>query len=138
LISLTGVCFLFGGVMAMQLRAVQGVRAAKVKDANVRIVQEKQAAIYRAQAEKAEKENAKIKREIELVRDKLNKSGNLTKKQLAALNSQLGQLQLASGLTQCAAAASALLSTITPQQPKLAATRAVFLPASCTTSTCYK
>jgi uncharacterized protein YlxW (UPF0749 family) len=97
--SLTGVCFVFGGLLAMQLRAIQQVHAnqqsekAGIQQAKAQT--EKMRAEALASAKVRAEQDAKIAR---LTKD-LNNGVSLTKSQLGALNSQIKELQSVAGLT---------------------------------------
>ncbi len=97
--SLTGVCFIFGGLLAMQLRATQQINAnhklekAGIAEANLLATKMK------AQADAGIKERAKMSAAMVVLRDQLAKNGKLTVTQVAALNAQLKDLQTVAGLT---------------------------------------
>lgn len=99
-LSLTAICFLFGGVMAMQLRAVQTNADNKALEKNQQVVEQQQAVKFRAIAEKAQSENAEAQRQLTVYKDKLSLTGKLTEKQVKALGSQISSLQMAAGLTR--------------------------------------
>ena len=98
-VTLTGICFLFGGITAMQLRAVQANAQAKEDTIKQRLVEEKQAANFRAAAIKAERANAASQLQIAQLKEKISKSGNLSTQQAKSLSTQIGSLQMAAGLT---------------------------------------
>lgn len=97
--SLTGVCFVFGGLLAMQLRAIQQVHTNQARE-TAGIAQANQlAAKMKAQADQAALERVKTNAEMKKLRDTLAASGSLSATQVAALNSQIKDLQTAAGLT---------------------------------------
>ena len=105
-VSLTGICFVFGAALAMQLRSVNSVQAAKVQEvvkakqaADVLVVQQKQSALLRQAAARSAQDNQKSLQLIAALRAKFNQSGALSSQQIAALNKQLSSLQMVSGLT---------------------------------------
>jgi uncharacterized protein YlxW (UPF0749 family) len=97
--SLTGVCFVFGGLLAMQLRAIQQVQANQVRETAGIAEANQLAAKMKAQADTQAKELARRDAEMKTLRDKLATSGTLSATQVAALNNQIKDLQAAAGLT---------------------------------------
>ncbi|PQV63773.1 putative conserved protein YlxW, UPF0749 family [Abditibacterium utsteinense] len=97
--SLTGVCFLFGGLLAMQLRATQQINAnQKMEKAGI-VEAKKIAASMKAQAEAGARERKKLNAQLTDAIGKLKKGNSLTATQVAALNSQIKDLQTVAGLT---------------------------------------
>ena len=98
--SLTGVCFIFGGLLAMQLRATQQIHAkqtaekAGIAEANSLVAKMK------AQADASTKERTRLNSQLVGLRSTLAKNGSLTVSQVAALNAQIKDLQTMAGLTQ--------------------------------------
>jgi uncharacterized protein YlxW (UPF0749 family) len=106
LLSLTGICFVFGGALAMQLRSVQSAQEVKDKQvvkareaAGVLVVQQRQSEQLRQLAARSAQENQKSRQMIATLRAELSKSGELSVQQVKALNIQLSLLQMASGVT---------------------------------------
>ena len=99
LLSLTSICFVFGGALAMQLRSVKSAQENQAKKANVLVVQQKQSEQLRLTAARSSQENQKSRQVIAALRAKLSKSGELSVQQVKALNNQLSLLQLAAGVT---------------------------------------
>ncbi len=105
MLSLTGICFIFGAALAMQLRSVKSAQMNKVAQANVLEEQKKQSETLRQAAARAAQENLKSKQQIADLRAKLLNSGALSSQQLQAvkaLNARLNSLQMAAGLTPVA------------------------------------
>lgn len=97
--SLTGVCFIFGGLLAMQLRAIQQVHANQQSE-KAGIQQAKaQAERMRAEALASAKVRAEQDAKIAKLTRDLNNGVSLTKSQLSALNGQIKELQSVAGLT---------------------------------------
>ena len=99
-LSLTAICFLFGGVMAMQLRAVQTNADNKAVEKKQQVVEQQQATKFRAIAEKAERANAASQIQIAKFKRELSLNGNLSAQQVKTLSSQISSLQMAAGLTR--------------------------------------
>lgn len=97
--SLTGVCFIFGGLLAMQLRATQQINANQ-QTQKAGIVEAKQlAAKMKEQAASSAKERARLNAQLAGALAKLRLGNTLTTAQVAALNSQIKDLQTVAGLT---------------------------------------
>lgn len=96
--SLTGICFLFGGMMAMQLRAVeqshknQVLEAKGVQDARTRL------GIMQAKALEDAKKNQDLQTKLAKLKI-LVKSGYVPLTMVKQLNEQLQDLRLVAGLT---------------------------------------
>ncbi len=119
--SLTGICFVFGAALAMQMRSVESAQKAKVKDASLLEVREKQSAQLRLSAARASQENEKSQRQIAELRKKLLNTGALTMQQIQqvkALNAQLSNLQLAAGLTRVSGPGIRITMDDSPSAPK--------------------
>ena len=99
LISLTAVCFVFGGLTAMQLRATETANENRVK--RTAGLQEKQAEVAKMkdQLGKEEEQRKALEASLEAAKAKLATSGTLTQKQVAQLNAEIKKVQLVAGLT---------------------------------------
>jgi uncharacterized protein YlxW (UPF0749 family) len=97
--SITGVCFIFGGLLAMQLRAIESVHA-KEKQDKARVVQEQQLlAVMQNKAAQSEKERLEAQKKLATLKADLEKKGSLSKAQTQALAAQIKELQMIAGLT---------------------------------------
>lgn len=97
--SLTGVCFIFGGLLAMQMRATQQINANQIRE-KAGIVEAKQlAAKMKLQADESARERQKLNAKLVAIGAKLKQGTSLTATQLAALNAQIKDLQTVAGLT---------------------------------------
>ena len=99
MLSLTGVCFVFGALVAMQLRATQQMRDNRVKEKQGEAQAANLAAEMKTKAAAANRERQKSDAQLTALKDKLAKSGKLTASQVAALSGQIKELQAVSGLT---------------------------------------
>lgn len=99
MISLTGVCFIFGALVAMQLRATQQMRADRVKEKRGAAQAASLAVEMKTKAAGAERERLAKDAELTALKKKLTEGGKLTSSQIAALNGQIKDLQAVSGLT---------------------------------------
>ena len=97
--SLTGVCFVFGGLLAMQLRAIQQVNNNQVREKEGIVAANQMADKMRKEAARANAERAEANRKLAKIRDDLARGGSLSAAQIAALNAQIKDLQTVSGLT---------------------------------------
>jgi len=96
--SLTVVAFLFGALLAVQLRAAQTVRAnrneqAKSFEAETQILKDTQSKLV----EEA-KNRAILQLKLSALQDKLKSGDVISHQQLASLNQQIKKLQVAAGL----------------------------------------
>lgn len=99
MVSLTGVCFIFGALVAMQLRATQQMRDNQVKEKKGAIEATAQAAQMKIKAAAADRERLTMDAELGALKRKLVDGGKLTTTQITALNGQIKELQTVAGLT---------------------------------------
>lgn len=99
LISLTAVCFLFGGLMAMQLRAIETVRDNSIKEEKGLKQQQHRVQEMRAQLTKEAKEREKAQNLLKKAQLELNKKGSLSQQQVNQLNAEIKKMQMIAGLT---------------------------------------
>ena len=99
MVSLTGVCFIFGALVAMQLRATQQMRDNQVKEKKGAIEATALAAQMKTKAAAADRERLTMDAELGALKKKLADGGKLTTTQIAALNGQIKELQTVAGLT---------------------------------------
>ena len=98
-VSLTGVCFVFGALLAMQLRAIQQVNANQVREKQGVVLAQQLADQMKVKAAKSERESVALKAKFDAINKKLAQTGTLSKTQLAALGTQIKDLQTVAGLT---------------------------------------
>lgn len=99
MISLTGVCFVFGALVAMQLRATQQLRDNRVRDKAGVAQAAKMSSEMKVKAAAAEKYRIAKEAELNHLKIELAKTGTLNATQIAALNGQIKDLQAVAGLT---------------------------------------
>lgn len=97
MVSLTAVCFLFGGLLAVQLRARQSVEANRLKEINNVDAAQRQNAVMLAKIKAEKAQSAKSAAQVESLKRTLSQTGSLTKAQMAKLTTQLRELQALSG-----------------------------------------
>ncbi|RYG60089.1 DUF881 domain-containing protein [bacterium] len=97
--SLTGVCFIFGGLLAMQLRAIQQVHANQQSEKEGILLAKAQTDKMRAEAIESAKVRAAQDAKISELTKSIKNGVSLTKSQLTALNAQIKELQSVAGLT---------------------------------------
>jgi uncharacterized protein YlxW (UPF0749 family) len=112
--SLTGICFLCGGLLAMQVRAIQSVRQTREDNALAAVLMRQQAEQNQRQAQKARHETELAKKQLKALQVQLASSGNISRKQLGVLNSQIKQLQMTAGLTSVKGPGIRLVMTDNP------------------------
>jgi uncharacterized protein YlxW (UPF0749 family) len=99
LVSLTAICFLFGGLMAMQLRAIETVRESR-KD-NVKGQEEAQDRLQKMQrlAAAERQKNAALAASLAQARSALASGSKMSAAQAQQLSTRIKELQMMSGLT---------------------------------------
>jgi len=118
-ISLTAVCFLFGGLLAVQLRAIQSVDAAHKKGVANVAAQQQQNLKMLAQIKQEREQSMASKAQLKVLTARLSQSGSLTKSQLTKLNSQLSELQALSGFSAVSGPGVRMVLSDNPQALKL-------------------
>lgn len=124
--SVTVVCFLFGGLMAAQLRAVEQSRAQKAKGVAAQQAAETQLKIARRMAEEERGRNERMKAQMEKLQQILGARSTLTRTQVRQLNDQINELQLLNGLTPVTGPGITVRLTDSANAAK--ATNTTFLP----------
>ena len=99
MLSLTGVCFIFGALVAMQLRATQQMRENRVKEKQGAVAAASLAGEMKVKAEAAARERAEMEAKVTKLTNDLKNNGKLSAGQVAILNGQIKELQTVSGLT---------------------------------------
>ena len=97
LVSLTVICFLFGGLLAAQLRAMQQVRENQVKEKEGLV--EAKERMGQLQVDVAQATKARKDLEVRLKRLQAASANGLSAAQAKQLNSQIKELQQIAGLT---------------------------------------
>ena len=126
--TLTGVCFVFGALLAVQLRAMQNLeQAQKLKAQNTDLAQQ-QANKFREQAAKEAAARAKSDAKIADLTHKLAGNVNLSATQAAALKTQIKQLQSVAGLTPITGAGIRITLADDPDAAKFGGDPSQMLP----------
>lgn len=99
MISLTGVCFIFGALVAMQLRATQQMRDNRLKEKQGAVAAATLATEMKTKAEAAARQRETTEAQLIKLKEDLKNNGKLSASQVAALNGQIKELQTVSGLT---------------------------------------
>ncbi len=99
MVSLTGVCFIFGALVAMQLRATQQMRDNRAKEKQGTAQATVLAGEMKTKAEAAARERADMETKLTSLRKTLAEKGTLSSSQIDALNGQIKELQAVAGLT---------------------------------------
>lgn len=97
--SLTSVCFLFGGLLAAQLRGIQKMNDSRENAQKAQIKESQRAVLARRQFAAERQKSAALQVQLASLKTKLSTGTLTTKAQMDALNAQLSQLQAVSGLT---------------------------------------
>lgn len=103
LLSLSGVCFVFGGLLAVQLRAMQTVRSSRVETKRNVVLAQEQASKLRAQMLAEEKKRAASEAQVKALTARLFSTGSLSqtqKTEISKLAAQIKETQGLAGLTE--------------------------------------
>ncbi len=111
--SLTGICFLFGGLMAMQLRAVEQSHKNSVLEE--RGAQDQAALLLKMQAKERENAAKFAQLQLQLATWKKSTKGYVSPAMVKQLNSQLQDLRLVAGLTPVMGQGVTITLTDNPQ-----------------------
>ncbi len=98
ILSLTVICFLFGGLMAMQVRAVQQARENRVQEAKGNEISKVRLASMQEQVKKDRDAKEKAERDLRVLANKV-KEGYVSKSVVQQLTSQLQDARRVAGLT---------------------------------------
>jgi len=128
MISLTAVCFLFGGLTAMQLRAIETVRDNKVKEAQS--LKSEQAMVAQMKGRMAEEIEQREKLQVSLdeAKKKLAAGSTLSKQQADKLNAEIKKMQLVAGLTSVSGPGIVMKLQDDPEVAKTGALPSGFAP----------
>lgn len=97
--SVTFVCFLFGALLASQLRAYNRIQQNESKNLAGAAAVQKQAADALKEAGVAKAENARLQADLNNLKASLGQGKTLTAKQIQSLNARIKDLQAVAGLT---------------------------------------
>lgn len=115
LLTLSGVCFVFGGLLAVQLRAMQTVRSTRDNTKRNVVLAEEQAKRLRAQMQAEEKKSAAREAQVKVLTAKLASTGSLSQAQIGKLTAQIKEFQGLAGLTEVRGPGVRLTITDNPQ-----------------------
>jgi len=99
IVSLTAVCFIFGGLLAAQLRAVERVRSDRQNEVAGQNAAQERLAKAQKQAEEEKKRGDTMKQQMANLQKTLAQRSMLSAEQAKQLNTQISELQLINGLT---------------------------------------
>ncbi len=100
ILSLSGVCFIFGGLLAMQLRAVEQVEENRAQNVKGTVLAQEQNEKMRAKLEEEAKSRRESDARIAILTNKLATTGSLTQAQVKKLNTQIKEMQTLAGFTK--------------------------------------
>ncbi len=118
LLTLSGVCFVFGGLLAVQLRAITAVRSSREQVKRNVVLAQEQASKLRGQMVAEEKKREASEAQVQDLTKKLFSTGTLSqtqKSQISKLDSQIKELQGLAGLTELRGPGVRLTITDNPQ-----------------------
>jgi uncharacterized protein YlxW (UPF0749 family) len=100
LLTLSGVCFVFGGLLAVQLRAMQTVQLNREQSKLNIVLAQEQATKLRSQMEGEKSRRAASEIQVKELTRKLSETGSLSKAQIGKLRSEFREVQGLAGLTE--------------------------------------
>lgn len=99
LFSLTAICFLFGGLMALQMRAIQNAEKTRLADVKDEAELERKRVQDRLAAEREQRE---LKAELATLKSKFKAGTTISEKNAKLFSGQIKSLEMVSGLTAVA------------------------------------
>lgn len=114
ILSLTTICFLFGGLMAMQVRAVQQARENRLQEAKGNKISAIRLAEMQRQLQKDRHEKNKAEQQLRLLENNV-KNGYVSKNVAQQLTEQVQELRRVAGLTPLSGAGVAITLRDNPQ-----------------------
>ncbi len=97
--TITGICFIFGALVAVQVRAIKNLEKSRVQKTQSDLVQKQRAEQYRLLAGKTALERDAANKRLKDALGQLRSGSTLSKTQIAALMGQIKGLQAQAGLT---------------------------------------
>lgn len=97
--SISGICFVFGALLAVGLKAMQRVKQEEVRVAQGTQVAERQAKLLQEKLREAEELNDQTTKQLDGLKLKVAKGQVLSSSQMKALNARIAELQMKAGLT---------------------------------------
>jgi uncharacterized protein YlxW (UPF0749 family) len=129
MVSLTVVSFLFGGLLAVQLRAIDRVRADREKQVENAEAVKAQAAMMAKRIKEEEEAGRKLRARLAALNSQLKQSDTVSKTTLAKLNTQMNELQTLAGLSKVSGPGIVMIVDDNPEAAKEAGGNASsFLP----------
>ena len=126
--SMTIVCFIFGGLLAMQLRAYQLVQVHRVEVQQTQIAEEQQLQDMRERMSSANKQNAELSSNIDSMKKQVESGQQVGRAQLEQLKSQIKDLQMAAGLSAVTGPGVTIVLEDNPEVSKAGANTGMPLP----------
>lgn len=133
--TITGICFIFGALLAVQLRAIQNIQAQRAKKVQNEVLQkqsdalQKQIALrYRMDAQKAQHERDATQHKLTAALGELKNKGALSGVQVKALTGQIRELQTLACLTPINGAGIRIVLSDNSQAAQVGANPSLPLP----------
>ncbi|MBV9867640.1 MAG: DUF881 domain-containing protein [Abitibacteriaceae bacterium] len=128
LATLTGICFLFGGFVALQLRAMEQVRINHQRNVEGLAQAQQQMQVMKSRFEKEKKDRADLAAHLKVLQANLTTGTIGSKKQADLLNKQIKELQLVAGLTSLSGPGVVVTLNDNPDAAKAGNAVGAFLP----------
>lgn len=113
--TITGICFVFGALLAIQLRTIKNIQAQRATKVQNDAVQKQIAEKNRVDAVKAQGDAQKARAQLAAALVKLKSSGTVSVAQINALTSQIKDLQALACLTAVAGPGIRIVLSDNPQ-----------------------
>jgi len=126
--TITGICFIFGALLAVQLRTIKNIQDQRVKKSQSDALQKQLVARYRLDAQKAQHERDATQHKLTAALFDLKNKGALSGAQVKALTSQIRELQTLACLTPVTGAGVRIVLSDNPQAASAGGTSSAPLP----------
>jgi len=126
--TITGICFVFGALLAVQLRTIKNIQDQRVKKSQSDALQKQQVVRYRLDAQKAQRERDDARKKLTQTLAALKKGNTLSGAQLKALTSQIRELQTLACLTPMTGKGVRIVLADNPQANQVGANPSLPLP----------
>jgi len=100
LLTLSGVCFVFGGLLAVQLHAIDNVRSNRADTKRNVVLAQEQASKLRGQMMAEEKRRTTSEAQAKVLTAKLATTGSLAQAEIKKLTAQIKEMQALAGVTE--------------------------------------
>jgi len=126
--TITGICFIFGALLAVQLRAIQNIQKQRERKTQSDALQKQTALRYRMDAQKAQHERDDARKKLNSALIALKTGNTLSGAQLKSLTGQIRELQTLACLTPIIGKGVRIVMSDNPQAASAGVTSSAPLP----------